>query len=84
MRRPALSILAVALSTACGPDTTNLEPLNQELAQTSYEQAIANKIHFAPLCDQNGYPLCGNIVSKGGGGTSGTTASRFCASLRQK
>jgi hypothetical protein len=79
MRRPSLSILAVALSTACGQglDGPGLDELNQELANTTYTRAVEQHAYFAPLCDGRGYPLVGNIVSKGG-----TTASRFCEALR--
>lgn len=95
MRRPTLSILAVALSTACGPqeagetsgpaaDNTrnphdNLQALNEELVSTSWREAVSRLDHFAPLCDANGYPLVGNIVSKGG-----TTASEVCAEVRAR
>ena len=75
------------LSTACGPqqpgevpgptgsDTRNphLQSLNEELSMTALRSALSQSSRFAPLCDENGYPLVGNIVSKGG-----TTASEFC------
>jgi hypothetical protein len=81
MRRPTLPLLAVALSTACGPqiETTQLEPLNRELAATTLADALSRKTHFAPLCDDHGYPLVGNIVSKS---DPAATASNFCAALR--
>lgn len=88
MRRPTLSLLAVVLSTACGPadappgppgaapgPQVDLEALNAELSGTY--GPITNPSHFAPLCDARGYPLVGNIVSK-----SQHTASSFCAELR--
>lgn len=80
MRRPTLSVLAVVLSTACGPsvDPKALEPLNQELTTKTLDQAVADRDHFSPLCDENGYPLVGNIASKGG-----ATASEFCAAQHQ-
>ena len=95
MRRPTLSILAVAFSTACGPQETGeipgpmgtntrnqhddpqLQSLNEELVSTSLRSALSQLSHFAPLCDEAGYPLVGNIVSKGG-----TTASEFCEQVR--
>jgi hypothetical protein len=77
-RRTALSVLAVTAATACGgalaPD---LDALNQELSRRSYTQAMTERSHFAPLCDEHGYPLVGNILSKGG-----TTASLFCEATR--
>ena len=42
------------------------------------DYALANRDHFSPLCDENGYPLVGNIASKGG-----ATASEFCAAQHQ-
>ena len=86
MKRPTLSILAVALSTACGPgpqqqvDTRTLDALNQELSNVQLQEAMVQRLHFAPLCDENGYPLVGNIVSK----TTGATASGVCAELRRQ
>jgi hypothetical protein len=84
MRRPTLSLLAVVLSTACGPQEAapapgsqpDLEALNVELSGTY--GPISDPSHFAPLCDAKGYPLVGNIVSKG----TSHTASAFCAELR--
>jgi hypothetical protein len=84
MRRPTLSLLAVVLSTACGPQDAapaaasqqDLEALNVELSATY--GPIADPSHFAPLCDALGFPLVGNIVSKG----TSHTASSFCAELR--
>lgn len=96
MRKPALSILAVALSTACGPQTIpapggpetgeppahtergqSLQALNQELARTWFQDAIKMRPYFEPLCDAEGYPLVGNIASKGG-----TSATEFCSFVR--
>jgi hypothetical protein len=87
MRRPALSLLAVVLSTACGPQDAapgpgsqvDLETLNIELSRMS--GPITDPSHFAPLCDAMGYPLVGNIVSKTGPNPS-HSASSFCAELR--
>ena len=84
MRRPTLSILAVVLSTACGPGPEraplgqpDLDALNQELANTYRPLTHAELAHFAALCDDQGYPLVGNIVSKGN-----YTASDVCKTLR--
>jgi hypothetical protein len=38
---------------------------------------LAERQHFAPLCDEQGYPLVGNVLTKGG-----TTASEFCGQIR--
>ena len=91
MRRPSLSILAVAFTTACGPQYSDvpgpdrgtsqnqdLQVLNEELSVTQLEVALRDMRHFLPLCDANGYPLVGNIHSK----TQGATASQFCAATR--
>lgn len=89
MRKPTLPLLAVVLSTACGPGPVSEErvpplndaqrdALNQELANTNSREAMANLTHFAPLCDANGYPLVGNLVTK----TSDITASQLCAAIR--
>ncbi len=71
------------LSTACGPDLRTPQPqpdinqLNEELATTDLRTALSRREHFKPLCDEAGYPLVGNLATKGG-----TTASDFCRSTR--
>ncbi len=85
MRRPTLPLLAVVFSTACGvaspeavpADKAELDQLNQELVNI-YDVRRADRTHFRPLCDAFGYPLVGNIASKGG-----STASEFCALIRK-
>lgn len=86
MRRPTIPILAVVLSAACGgelpeptdPDT--LKALNQELMHVYDGQRLTaeQRHHFRPLCDPFGFPLVGNIHSKGG-----MTASEYCALIRK-
>ncbi len=87
MRKPTLSLLAVVLSTACGTgaqhtptpeEQRELEPLAAELNQTPMRSAMGNRSHFAPLCDENGYPLVGNVYGKV---PPETTVAEFCAEL---
>ena len=94
MRRPTLSVLAVAFSTACGPQGTeeipgpvatrtqheDLQNLNGELSITRLAEALSRLEHFRQLCDDLGYPRVGNIVSKTG---DGAKASEFCAEIRE-
>lgn len=55
------------------------DALDQELSHdTMLDEALARHEHFRCLCDDQGYPLVGNISSKG------TTASAFCGALREK
>jgi hypothetical protein len=54
------------------------DALNAELSGTGPEPALAEHAHFRCLCDDKGYPLVGNINSKG------LTASAFCSALREK
>ena len=82
MRKQTFSILAVVLSTACGPqlkEEAQLDALAQELNATPLDQAMATT-HFRPLCDANGFPLVGNVVSK----VDVTKVSQFCAEVRRK
>lgn len=88
--RKAYSILAVAVTTtACSgavqpTPTSQQQQLAEELSFTSLADALANKEHFLPLCDANGYPLPGNINGKGGQTPSGgTTVEQFCDAIRQ-
>ena len=61
-------------AAACDRDA-----LNRELSQlTPLPDALAHAEHFRCLCDEQGYPLVGNINAKG------TTASAFCAALREQ
>ncbi len=61
------------------PPVCDSKTLNDELSCcTLLDDAIANHEHFRCLCDDQGYPLVGNINSKG------TTASAFCQALREK
>jgi hypothetical protein len=54
------------------------EALNEELAGTPLDDAIAKRARFRCLCDDEGYPLVGNINGK-----VVTTASEFCGALRE-
>ncbi len=70
--RKTYTILAVAFTaTACGgvgseavltPEAK--QSLAQEFASTSLDEAIKNRDHFSPLCDEAGYPLPGNVNPK--------------------
>lgn len=55
------------------------EALNEELSLTLLDEAVANHAHFRCLCDDEGYPLVGNINGK-----VIATASQFCATLKEK
>lgn len=82
MRKQTFSILAVVLSTACGPqmkDEVQLQALAQELNNTTLDQAMATT-HFRPLCDESGFPLVGNVVAK----VPQTNVSTFCAEVRRQ
>ena len=55
------------------------DALNKELSDNYLlPQAVENRAHFRCLCDEQGYPLVGNINAKG------ATASQFCGALREK
>jgi hypothetical protein len=76
MIRKTYTILAVAFTTtACGgvgSEATSeakaaseaMPSLAQELANTPLDEAIRNRDHFSPLCDESGYPLPGNVNPK--------------------
>jgi hypothetical protein len=91
-KRTTYSILAVAFGaaaatvTACGepaPAPTAAEApkpaqtLAEELEDTPLVQALENRQHFAPLCDDAGFPLPGNVNSKQGP----TKLQQFCGAL---
>ncbi len=67
------------------PDTSvnpKLLELRVELLNAGREKALADEAKFRPLCDADGYPLVGNLVSKSAEPMFGPTA--FCASVREK
>ena len=72
---------------AAKPDPTQPPPdmkpecpvqLNEQLSNMMLEYALEQYKTFRPVCDKDGYPLCGNLHFKG------TTASEFCKALRDK
>lgn len=89
---PVLAIALTATTLACSgavadpistspiptATQTDLDALNVELSNTVLPSALERRDHFRPLCDAKGYPLVGNINSKGG-----TTATEFCAAVRE-
>ena len=90
--RKTYSILAVAVTTtACSGNIVSTEQqqsaqvpgcstqLNEQLAGVALDVAIANYKTYQPLCDKDGYPLCGNVNGK-----ALTTASQFCQALTDK
>ena len=60
------------------PAACDTNALNQELSNRPLEGALTDHQHYRCLCDDKGYPLVGNINSKG------TTASEFCKALQEK
>ena len=80
-KRATFSVLAVAVSTACGlppPEPQqSLGALQQELSYITIDEAMARVTYFRPLCDAFGYPLVGNINGK-----IVTNTSDFCAHVR--
>ncbi len=86
MLRKAYSILAVVTASASVACSGAIDPsvhqetrqqLADELSNTSLADALKHREHFAPLCDGQGYPLPGNINSKG----SGTSVAEFCDAI---
>jgi hypothetical protein len=64
------------------PDATakpELLKLRAELFQLAGDAAKQQLDHFRPLCDADGYPLVGNIVTKG----ERTQPSEVCARVRE-
>ena len=64
--------------TTPAPPACDKDALNQQLSGAPLESALADHARFRCLCDDKGYPLVGNINSKG------TTASAFCKALKEK
>jgi len=90
--RKAYSILAVAVTTsACSGGIAPTEQqqiaqesgcpaqLNEQLSYVTLDTAIADYKTYRPICDKDGYPLCGNLNGK-----VIATASQFCTALRDK
>jgi hypothetical protein len=71
--RPSSSQGDPSSTPACDEDA-----LNQELSNTAPDAALEAHEHFRCLCDDEGYPLVGNINAKG------TKASQFCAAITDK
>ena len=87
MLRKTYSILAVALTvSACGGTAAagagghqeTKQELAAELANTTLQDAVNRGDHFSPLCDADGYPLPGNINTKG---AHAPTAAEFCNAI---
>jgi hypothetical protein len=55
--------------------------LRGELVQTERDQALARQDHFRPLCDEQGYPLVGNVATKVP--PVGFQPSEFCEKVRE-
>jgi hypothetical protein len=61
-----------------GQTACDMIALRDELTSMSLEAAIEQHERFRCLCDDQGYPLVGNINSKG------TKPSEVCATLKEK
>jgi hypothetical protein len=87
--KPAPSSLPAAASGGEGAVATQgrsedpkLVALRGELDIAGRESALAKETHFRPLCDEEGYPLVGNLVRKSPG--QPFQPSAFCAEVRAK
>jgi hypothetical protein len=56
--------------------------LGAELSMKTRAEVLANTARFQPLCDKDGYPLVGNMVSKADVDKPGYRPSDFCKDLR--
>lgn len=88
---PAQSTPPVASAPAASPsvpDWTKVDPklidLAGELGNTDRDKALANLDHYRPLCDAKGYPLVGNLPSKGMEPKKVLTVAEVCAAVRPK
>jgi hypothetical protein len=59
-------------------DDAALTDLRDELLETPAVEAVERMDHFRPLCDDQGYPLVGNVATK----SIGMQPSQFCAEVR--
>ena len=80
-RDRSAAIACPIASASCVPDPKPACPtqLNEQLGNVTLDAAIEKYETFRPLCDKDGYPLCGNLNGK-----VVTTASQFCKALRDK
>ena len=68
---------------ADGHATARLLALREELAAVATDAEMTAKLaHFRPLCDADGYPLVGNIITKGDGPKM--KPSKLCAVVRER
>ncbi len=74
---PAAPPADTSHTTTPPPPACDRSALNQELSMTPLGDAVTNAAHFRCLCDDQGYPLVGNINAKE------ATASAFCKALRE-
>ena len=75
---PTTSPTPTPAPTTPAPAACDKNALNQELSNRPLDGALADHAKYRCLCDDKGYPLVGNINSKG------TTASAFCSALKEK
>jgi len=77
-----LSAAPAVASPTPPPDDAVTKPLldlRAQLRDAGHDKAIAQLARFRPLCDKDGYPLVGNIASKGGV----YQPSQFCRDVRK-
>ncbi len=58
---------------------TKIYALAGELYALDQGRALAQKAHFRPLCDAEGFPVVGNVMRK----APGYPVSSFCAAVRE-
>ncbi len=80
---PAPSAQALVAPSRPEVDNRELHPLRDELLGAKPSQVIAGAAHFRPLCDNDGYPLVGN-VAPGKSMHQVTQPSAFCATVRKE
>lgn len=84
--RPVPTLAAAAAQPPAPPPapasdedrSARLRALRSELYENDREHALASMPRFRPLCDSEGYPLVGNIATKG----SFYSVQAFCGEVR--
>lgn len=77
---PATATAATSTSEPTKVEDPKLVALRTELEDSMREDVMKQLAHYRPLCDQDGYPLVGNLARK----SPGMEPSELCSEIRKQ